>query len=158
MLKLSLSSVRIVCHCGISDSVTPLGVLMFETGRPRGRREQQADVMKGREARANDGDVLGAQSGECAAYGVGIGRGFGGEDGELNDGDIGGWIDEFHGNEDAVVPACVADGQFILPNAKGIDGHILTYPSYHPPYTPHPHPSTSSAQAQRFPDSQPHHA
>lgn len=61
--------------------------------------------MLGGKARADDSDVLGAEGREGAADGVVGGGGFGGEDGELDDGDGGLGVDEGHGDEDAVVPA-----------------------------------------------------
>lgn len=64
------------------------------------------DVMKGCGAGADDGDVVLPQGRERLADGVEVGRGLGSEDGDLDDGDGGGGMDEEEGDEDAVVPTC----------------------------------------------------
>ncbi len=60
--------------------------------------------MEGGEAGADYCYVLGAEAGEGAADKEGLGGGFGGEDAELDYGDAGVRVDEFHRDEDAVVP------------------------------------------------------
>ena len=90
---------------GLVERLRPLLVLAFE---PRGRgraRENVAQVVEAGEAGADDRDPLVAEGAEGLAEAEEGGGRLRGEDGCLDDGDVGGWVDEFHRDEDAMVPA-----------------------------------------------------
>lgn len=71
----------------------------------RDAAEHESQVVEGCKAGAYDGNVGVPQYGEGAAHGIMCGRIFGRQDGELDDGDVGGGIYEKEWYEDAVVPA-----------------------------------------------------
>jgi hypothetical protein len=87
------------------QAVRPFLVALHVLGVVQKPAEHQPQVVEGRHAGADDGDVVRAEGRECLPHGVVRAGGGGAEDRELHDGDAGGGLDEEEGDEYTVVPA-----------------------------------------------------